>query len=92
MFVGRKRELSLLEKVHESNRSAFIPIYGRRRVGKSQLILHFLKDKPGIYYLGKTASAVNFGSTDLFPLIFFVRERAAAFTTSQIRIVFICLV
>ena len=57
MFVGRKRELSLLEKVHESNRSAFIPIYGRRRVGKSQLILHFLKDKPGIYYLGKTASA-----------------------------------
>ena len=30
-------------------------MYGRRRVGKSELILRFMKDKPGVYYLGRQA-------------------------------------
>ena len=34
---------------------ADIPIYGRRRVGKSELILHFIKGKPALYFLGKKA-------------------------------------
>ena len=57
MFIGRRKELSLLEDAYLSNQSAFIPVYGRRRVGKSELILKFLDHKPGIYYLGKTAPA-----------------------------------
>ena len=48
-FVGRKKELKVLEKAYTSESSAFIPIYGRRRVGKSELILRFIKDKTGIY-------------------------------------------
>ena len=52
-FVGRSRELSLLARAFDSPRSEFIPIYGRRRVGKSELILQFLTDKPGVYFLGK---------------------------------------
>lgn len=36
---------------------ALIPVYGRRRVGKSELVLEHLKGKPGIYYLGKKAPA-----------------------------------
>lgn len=32
-----------------------MPILGRRRVGKSELILHFLRDKPGLYHVGKLA-------------------------------------
>ena len=52
-FVGRANELRLLARAAESPHSAFIPIYGRRRVGKSELILKFMKDHPGIYYLGK---------------------------------------
>lgn len=52
-FVGRSNELRLLAQAAESPRSAFIPIYGRRRVGKSELILEFMKDHPGVYYLGK---------------------------------------
>lgn len=52
-FVGRSNELRLLAQAAESPRSAFIPIYGRRRVGKSELILKFMKDHPGVYYLGK---------------------------------------
>lgn len=56
-FVGREQEQDLLRRAYESPESALIPIYGRRRVGKSELILHFLEDRPGIYYLGKKAPA-----------------------------------
>ncbi len=56
-FIGRRRELEALENAYQSSRSCLIPIYGRRRVGKSELILHFMKDKPGVYFLGKKAPA-----------------------------------
>ncbi len=56
-FIGRRRELQVLEDAWDQPRSAFIPIYGRRRVGKSELILRFLHGKPGIYFLGKQAPA-----------------------------------
>lgn len=58
-FIGRERELAALEEAHGSRRSAFVPVYGRRRVGKSELILHFLAHKRGIYYLGKRSPAAE---------------------------------
>lgn len=57
MFIGRQKELSLLEDAYATKQSALIPVYGRRRVGKSELILRFLGSRPGIYYLGKMAPA-----------------------------------
>ena len=57
MFIGRRREISVLENAYAGKQSAFIPVYGRRRVGKSELILKFFSQKPGIYYLGKMAPA-----------------------------------
>jgi AAA+ ATPase superfamily predicted ATPase len=57
MFIGRQKELSVLEGAYAGKQSALIPVYGRRRVGKSELILKFLGHKPGIYYLGKMAPA-----------------------------------
>ena len=56
-FVGREAELRLLAQAFESRHSALIPIYGRRRVGKSELILRFMADKPGVYYLGQQSPA-----------------------------------
>ena len=56
-FIGRAREIRALDAAYASERSAFIPIYGRRRVGKSELILHWLQGKPGIYFFGKKAQA-----------------------------------
>ena len=56
-FIGRAAELEVLTRAFESVRSEFIPIYGRRRVGKSELILRFMADKPGVYYLGQQSSA-----------------------------------
>ncbi|MBE7480920.1 MAG: ATP-binding protein [Polyangiaceae bacterium] len=57
MFVGRAPELAVLGKAHAADEAGFIPIYGRRRVGKSELILQFLKGARGIYVVGKTAPA-----------------------------------
>lgn len=56
-FIGRSRELKLLAGAYRSPRSEFIPIYGRRRVGKSELILRFMAGKPGVYYLGQQSPA-----------------------------------
>ena len=52
-FIGRERELAVLERSYQGAGSTFVPIYGRRRVGKTELILRFLQDKPAIYYVGQ---------------------------------------
>ena len=54
-FIGRAPELALLEKQHAATTGALVPIYGRRRVGKSELILRFLHGKRAVYHVGKTA-------------------------------------
>jgi len=50
MFVGRKRELSSLEKLYHQQGFGMTVIYGGRRIGKSTLIREFLKDKRAIFY------------------------------------------
>ncbi|MCZ7668748.1 MAG: hypothetical protein M5U34_16890 [Chloroflexi bacterium] len=39
-FVGRNRELSLLDRAWNTDRSALLVLYGRRRVGKTRLLTH----------------------------------------------------
>lgn len=57
-FVGREAELAVLEAAYRKKQSAFIPIFGRRRVGKSELIRRFMAGKTGaVYFLGKQAPA-----------------------------------
>ncbi len=46
MFVGRKRELSMLRKRYETSGFELIGIYGRRRVGKTSLINEFVRNLP----------------------------------------------
>ena len=55
-FVDRKHELELLEKRYKSKKFEFIPIYGKRRVGKTELILQFIKNKDAIYFLATSGS------------------------------------
>lgn len=56
-FIGRKEEAARLTSAFNSPRSEFIPIYGRRRVGKSELILRFMANKPGVYFQGQQSAA-----------------------------------
>lgn len=50
MFIGRSDDLDFLNKQYQQNRFSFIPIYGRRRVGKTTLIRKFIEDKAALYF------------------------------------------
>jgi AAA+ ATPase superfamily predicted ATPase len=54
-FKGRFKELAVLEAALGAEKSGFIPVYGRRRVGKSEMIVHFIGERRGIYFVGKRA-------------------------------------
>lgn len=43
MFVGRRQELSLLERLYQTGKFEFIGVYGRRRVGKTALLTEFTR-------------------------------------------------
>ncbi|NEW61098.1 hypothetical protein GSY74_07365, partial [Sulfurovum sp. bin170] len=49
-FVAREEELAILEREYTKNYSSFIAVYGRRRVGKTELITHFLAQKESIVF------------------------------------------
>ena len=57
MFIGRERELAELNKLYASDRFEFVVIYGRRRVGKTALISHFIDEKNAIYFMGVESNA-----------------------------------
>ncbi len=50
-FIDRDEESAYLNREYLSENFSFSVIYGRRRVGKTELISNFLKDKPNIYFL-----------------------------------------
>jgi len=53
-FVNREKELKILEREYSSKFPSFVIIYGRRRIGKSELILKFIEGKEAIYYVCST--------------------------------------
>lgn len=60
-FIGREQELKKIEHVISSCGTNFSLIYGRRRVGKSELIKQALNEVPGtkIYYECKQVAEKN---------------------------------
>lgn len=55
MFIDREEELEKLLEISKSGRAELVLIYGRRRVGKSRLLVEFAK-KTGALYLLADAS------------------------------------
>jgi hypothetical protein len=53
MFVGREYELRTLNKLYAEERFHFVVMYGRRRVGKTTLLMEFCKDKPSIFFVAE---------------------------------------
>ncbi len=56
-FVGRKRELQTLENFYRSTSAGLLILYGRRRIGKTRLITHFLEQQqraPTFYWMATT--------------------------------------
>jgi len=56
MFVGRERELNLLNKLYHKNNFQMVVMYGRRRIGKTTLIKKFIEDKPAIFFVAQEAN------------------------------------
>lgn len=51
MFINRKAELELLARMYASDRAELFVLYGRRRVGKTELMRAFCEGKPHIFSL-----------------------------------------
>lgn len=61
MFTDRQQELALLERLYASSRAELFVLYGRRRVGKTELLRTFCRDKRHIFFvadLGTEATAL----------------------------------
>ena len=52
-FINREKELGALEKFWKEDDAQLIVIYGKRRIGKTELIKQFIKGKPHVYFLAQ---------------------------------------
>lgn len=50
MFIGREAELKFLQDKYTEERGQLIVLYGRRRVGKTEALREFCKDKPHVFF------------------------------------------
>ncbi len=58
-FINREQELSLLDDVFARDTSQMMVLYGRRRIGKTRLITHWLKNRvksQSIYWVAHKSS------------------------------------
>lgn len=56
MFIDRKTELDLLDQHYRSNQAELFVLYGRRRVGKTELLRAFCTNKPHIFFIATLSS------------------------------------
>ncbi len=56
MFIDRKTELNLLDQRYRAQQAELFVLYGRRRVGKTELLRAFCADKPHIFFIATLSS------------------------------------
>lgn len=56
MFINRTAELNQLNSLYASDRAELFVLYGRRRVGKTELLRAFCADKPHIFFIATLSS------------------------------------
>lgn len=56
IFINRVQELAFLEKKYASKEAELVILYGRRRIGKTEIILRFCKNKEHLYFIGRLES------------------------------------
>ncbi len=67
LFVDRDAEMMFLEDHYRSDHAELLVISGRRRVGKTELIIQFMRDKPGVYFLAsEEGDAANIRDFSLY--------------------------
>lgn len=53
-FINREKELAFLEEKWREKKPQLIILWGKRRIGKTELVKQFIKDKPHIYFLSES--------------------------------------
>ena len=48
-FINRDKERKFLENEYAKDSASFVVIYGRRRIGKTELIKEFIKNKSALF-------------------------------------------
>lgn len=56
MFIGRKKELLLLNQAFMLSSNALVVVYGREGIGKTSLVKKFVQDKEYVYYQARDFS------------------------------------
>ena len=51
MFIVHETELKFLNNCYESDNDEFVVLYDRRRVGKTETLTEFCKNKPHVFFL-----------------------------------------
>ncbi len=58
-FVNREKELDFLHEKWRERGAQLIILWGKRRIGKTELVKQFIKDKPHIYFLSESTSELE---------------------------------
>ncbi len=60
-FIGRHEEMELVDRLWATQNAEFIILYGRRRVGKTRLLTHWMSEhrEDGLYWMAEPTSAVD---------------------------------
>jgi uncharacterized protein len=56
MFIDRKVDLEQLERLYRSDHAELFVLYGRRRVGKTELLRAFCGEKPHLFFIATLGS------------------------------------
>jgi hypothetical protein len=51
-FIGREPEIQQLEDIYADSRSAFVAVFGRRRIGKTLMIRHVFEERMNFHLTG----------------------------------------
>jgi AAA+ ATPase superfamily predicted ATPase len=75
MFIDRLDEKRILDEIYSSKKAELVLLYGRRRVGKSRLLVESIKDEKALYLLADLSENI----LDIFALQ--IKEQFVRFST-----------
>lgn len=55
-FIDRDKELAFLEDKWKERKAQLVVLWGKRRIGKTELTKQFIKDKPHVYFLSENTN------------------------------------
>ena len=65
-FIGRKRELQLLNSLWQKEKASIVVVKGRRRIGKSRLIAEFAKDYRYYSFTGSPPNQITTAESEKY--------------------------